>query len=67
MIHHRQRLTLSLGLRYEIPTPFIDVNDAISGFHTGVESERFPAAPAGWSIDWASVIELEPSVLDDDV
>jgi hypothetical protein len=41
------RLTLSLGMRYELPTPFIDVNDAITGFHTGVESELFPAAPAG--------------------
>ena len=41
------RVTLNLGLRYELPTPFIDQNDAISGFHTGVESQEFPAAPAG--------------------
>ena len=41
------RLTLSLGVRYELPTPFIDQNDAISGFRTGVQSTVFPAAPAG--------------------
>ncbi len=41
------RLTLNLGVRYELPTPFIDRNDAISGFHTGVESTLYPAAPAG--------------------
>lgn len=39
--------TLNLGVRYELPTPFIDRNDAISGFHTGVQSQRFPAAPRG--------------------
>jgi hypothetical protein len=39
--------TLNLGLRYELPTPFIDQNDAISGFHTGVQSQVFPAAPRG--------------------
>ncbi|MEX2269917.1 MAG: TonB-dependent receptor [Vicinamibacterales bacterium] len=41
------QLTLSLGVRYELPTPFIDQNDAISGFRTGVQSQKFPAAPAG--------------------
>ena len=41
------QLTLSLGVRYELPTPFIDQNDAITGFHTGVQSQQFPAAPAG--------------------
>ena len=40
-------LTLSLGVRYELPTPFIDKNDAISGFRTGVQSQKFPAAPRG--------------------
>jgi hypothetical protein len=39
--------TLNLGVRYELPTPFIDVNDAITGFRTGVQSQKFPAAPAG--------------------
>ncbi len=41
------QLTLSLGIRYELPTPFVDQNDAISGFHTGVRSQTFPAAPTG--------------------
>ena len=40
-------LTVNLGLRYELPTPFVDVNDAITAFHTGVQSEVYPAAPAG--------------------
>jgi hypothetical protein len=40
-------LTLNLGLRYELPTPFIDQNDAISGFRTGQQSTVFPDAPAG--------------------
>ncbi len=40
-------LTLSLGVRYELPTPFIDINDAITAFHTGVQSQVYPAAPAG--------------------
>ena len=42
------RLTLNLGLRYELPTPFIDVNDAITGFRDRSRSLRFtPNAPAG--------------------
>jgi outer membrane receptor protein involved in Fe transport len=41
------RLTLNLGLRYELPTPFIDVNDAITGFRTGQQSTVYPNAPAG--------------------
>ena len=41
------QFTLNLGVRYEMPTPFIDVNDAITGFRTGVRSQKFPAAPAG--------------------
>jgi outer membrane receptor protein involved in Fe transport len=41
------RLTLNLGLRYELPTPFIDVNDAITGFHTGQQSTVYPNAPTG--------------------
>jgi outer membrane receptor protein involved in Fe transport len=41
------RLTLNLGLRYELPIPFVDENDAITAFHTGVRSTKFPAAPAG--------------------
>jgi hypothetical protein len=40
-------LTLSLGVRYELPTPFIDKNDAITGFVTGMQSTKYPAAPRG--------------------
>src|SRR5262249_7557415 len=32
------RLTLDLGLRYELPVPFVDAHDAITAFHTGVPS-----------------------------
>ncbi len=41
------QLTVNLGLRYELPTPFIDKNDAITGFRTGQQSTVFPNAPAG--------------------
>ena len=41
------RVTVNLGVRYELPTPFIDKNDAITGFQTGVKSQKFPAAPVG--------------------
>jgi len=40
------RVTLNLGLRYELPRPFYDENDAIVGFSTGVQSQVFPQAPA---------------------
>jgi hypothetical protein len=45
--HVTPHFTLNLGVRYELPTPFIDKNDAISGFRTGVQSQKFPAAPRG--------------------
>lgn len=41
------QLTLNLGVRYELPTPFIDNNDAITGFVTGAQSTKFPTAPVG--------------------
>ena len=41
------QLTLNLGVRYELPTPFIDKNDAITGFVTGMKSQKYPAAPTG--------------------
>ena len=41
------QLTFNLGVRYEMPTPFIDKNDAITGFVTGMKSTKFPAAPTG--------------------
>jgi outer membrane receptor protein involved in Fe transport len=40
-------LTVNLGLRYELPTPFIDQNDAITGFVTGQQSTVYPNAPTG--------------------
>jgi len=40
-------LTVNLGLRYELPTPFIDQNDAITGFVTGQQSTVYPNAPRG--------------------
>ena len=42
-----RRLTLSLGLRYELARPFVDKDDALNAFHPGVQSQRFPDAPAG--------------------
>jgi hypothetical protein len=41
------QFTLNLGVRYELPTPFIDKNDAITGFVTGMQSTKYPAAPRG--------------------
>ncbi|HUG53972.1 MAG TPA: TonB-dependent receptor, partial [Vicinamibacteria bacterium] len=41
------RLTLNLGLRYELPLPFVDGNDAITAIRTGVQSSKFPDAPRG--------------------
>lgn len=40
-------ITVNLGVRYELTQPFIDENDAISGFSTGTQSTKFPAAPRG--------------------
>jgi len=42
-----QNLTVNLGVRYELPLPFIDKNDAISGFRTTQQSSVYPAAPRG--------------------
>ncbi len=41
------RLTLNAGVRYELPIPFVDVNDAITGIDIDVQSQKFPAAPRG--------------------
>jgi hypothetical protein len=41
------RLTLNLGVRYELPLPFVDKNDALNAFRPGQQSQRFPQAPAG--------------------
>ncbi len=40
-------LTISYGVRYELPLPFVDANDALNAFRPGVQSQRFPQAPAG--------------------
>ena len=41
------RVTVNAGVRYELSLPFVDANDALNAFHPGVQSIRFPAAPAG--------------------
>lgn len=41
------RLTVSLGLRYELAEPFVDSGDALASFRPGEQSQRFPAAPTG--------------------
>jgi Carboxypeptidase regulatory-like domain/TonB dependent receptor-like, beta-barrel/TonB-dependent Receptor Plug Domain len=41
------RLTVSAGLRYELPIPFEDVHGALNSFRPGQQSTRFPAAPLG--------------------
>ncbi len=40
-------LTVNAGVRYELSMPFVDKNDALNAFHPGVQSVRFPTAPAG--------------------
>jgi outer membrane receptor protein involved in Fe transport len=41
------RLTINAGLRYELPLPFVDKNDALNSFRPGRQSTRFPQAPTG--------------------
>jgi len=41
------RLTVNAGLRYELPLPFVDKNDALNSFRPGQQSTRFPQAPTG--------------------
>ncbi len=41
------RMTLNLGLRYELATPFEDSGDALNSFRPGQQSTRFPEAPTG--------------------
>jgi hypothetical protein len=43
----RSTLTLNTGIRYELSQPFVDENDALNAFRPGVQSQRFPQAPAG--------------------
>jgi outer membrane receptor protein involved in Fe transport len=39
--------TFTAGVRYELARPFVDKNDALNAFHPGVQSQKFPDAPAG--------------------
>ena len=39
------RVTLNLGLRYELAEPFEDSGDALNSFRPGQQSTRFPDAP----------------------
>jgi outer membrane receptor protein involved in Fe transport len=41
------RLTLNLGLRYEVPKPFVDEADAIAVISPGSQSTKYAAAPQG--------------------
>ncbi len=41
------RVTLNLGLRYELPIPFVDKYDRLNAFRPGQQSQRFPEAPTG--------------------
>ena len=41
------RVTLNAGVRYELPLPFVDKNDALNAFHPGEQSVKFPDAPTG--------------------
>ena len=41
------QITVNAGLRYELPLPFVDKNDALNSFRPGQQSTRFPEAPTG--------------------
>jgi len=41
------RLTLNLGVRYELPLPWFHPNDAWGTLHAGKQSRLIPTAPAG--------------------
>ena len=42
-----RNLTLNLGLRYEVSTPFTDIRDRLNAWAPGRQSTVFPNAPAG--------------------
>ena len=42
-----RKLTLNLGLRYEVDGPLASTTDALQTFRFGVQSEIFPTAPLG--------------------
>jgi carboxypeptidase family protein len=41
------RLTLTMGLRYELPFPYAEIRNRTNLFEPGVQSTVFPNAPAG--------------------
>jgi len=41
------RLTLNLGLRYEVNTPYVDTRNRMNAWAPGVQSKIYPTAPAG--------------------
>jgi hypothetical protein len=41
------RLTMNLGLRWELNRPYTSAGDALATFQAGVRSQRFPTAPLG--------------------
>jgi hypothetical protein len=41
------RLTLNIGLRYELPQPYSEINNETALFEPGVQSQVIPSAPAG--------------------
>ncbi len=41
------RLTLNLGVRYELTTPMVSVKNDMQAFREGVQSKVFPSAPLG--------------------
>ena len=42
-----QRLTLNLGLRYEINTPYVDIRNRLNAWAPGQQSTVYPSAPEG--------------------
>jgi hypothetical protein len=42
-----RRLTLNYGLRYEVSTPFTDIQNRLNAWAPGQQSRVFPSAPAG--------------------
>ena len=46
-IRINKRLTVNLGLRYELPLPTIALNYAVAQYQPGVQSKIYPTAPPG--------------------
>lgn len=42
-----RKVTLNLGLRYEVDQPLVSTTDQLQGFRFGVQSKVFPTAPLG--------------------